>query len=93
MFVLSTNYTLENFRAGLSAKYTGERGDADSYTILDFNVGYSATIDSNVFKSFDLAFVVNNLTDENYLSTGTGNGTSFFIGAPRTASMTFTVSF
>jgi iron complex outermembrane receptor protein len=93
MFVLSTNYTLESFRAGLSAKYTGERGDADSYTILDFNAGYSAVIDSNVFKSFDLAFVVNNLTDESFLSTGTGNGTTFFIGAPRTASMTFSVNF
>ncbi|MFT7008401.1 MAG: iron complex outermembrane receptor protein [Colwellia sp.] len=93
MFVLSTNYTLENFRAGLSAKYTGERGDADSYTIIDFNAGYSAAIDSNFFKSFDLAFVVNNLTDESFLSTGTGNGTAFFIGAPRTASMTFSVNF
>jgi iron complex outermembrane receptor protein len=93
MFVLSTNYTHENIRAGLSAKYTGERGDADAYTVIDFNAGYSVSIDSNAFKSFDLAFVVNNLTDESYLSTGTGNGTSFFIGAPRTASMTFTVDF
>ncbi|MBA6256507.1 MULTISPECIES: TonB-dependent receptor domain-containing protein [unclassified Colwellia] len=93
MFVLSTNYTLESFRLGLSAKYTGERGDADSYTVVDFNAGYGANIDSNVFKSFDLAFVVNNLTDESFLSTGTGNGTAFFIGAPRTASMTLTVSF
>jgi len=93
MFVLSTNYTFENFRAGLSAKYTGERGDADSYTTVDFNAGYSVAIDSNVFKSFDLAFVVNNLTDKDYLSTGTGNGETFFIGAPRTASMTFTVNF
>jgi iron complex outermembrane receptor protein len=93
MFVLSTNYTLESFRLGLSAKYTGERGDADSYTVVDFNAGYGANIDSNVFKSFDLAFVVNNLTDESFLSTGTGNGTAFFIGAPRTASMTLSVSF
>jgi iron complex outermembrane receptor protein len=93
MFVLSTNYTLESFRLGLSAKYTGERGDADSYTVVDFNAGYGANIDSNVFKSFDLAFVVNNLTDESFLSTGTGNGTAFFIGAPRTASMTLAVSF
>jgi iron complex outermembrane receptor protein len=93
MFVLSTNYTLESFRLGLSAKYTGERGDADSYTVVDFNAGYGANIESNVFKSFDLAFVVNNLTDESFLSTGTGNGTAFFIGAPRTASMTLSVSF
>lgn len=93
MFVVSTNYTLEGFRAGLSAKYTGDRGDAEAYTVLDFNAGYTTSINSNVFKSFDLAFVVNNLTDESYLSTGTGNGTAFFIGAPRTASMTATVSF
>jgi len=93
MFVFSTNYTFEKFRAGLSAKYTGERGVADSYTVLDFNAGYNSTLNNNIFKSFDVAFVVNNLTDESYLSTGTGNGTSFFIGAPRTASMTVTVSF
>lgn len=93
MFVFSTNYTFEKFRAGLSAKYTGERGVADSYSVLDFNAGYNSTLNNNIFKSFDVAFVVNNLTDESYLSTGTGNGTSFFIGAPRTASMTVTVSF
>jgi len=93
MFVLSTNYTFEGFRAGLSAKYTGERGDADAYTVMDFNAGYNANIDNGFVKSFDLAFVVNNLTDEDYLSTGTGTGTTFFIGAPRTASITLTADF
>jgi len=104
MFVLSTNYHKGNLRAGLSAKYTGERNKegsytignrfaADAYTVLDFNMGYTGNFDSNVFKSFDVAFVVNNLTDKSYVSAGTGSGKTFFIGAPRTASVTFTANF
>ena len=93
MFVISTDYNFDDFYAGLSAKYTGERGIADAYTVLDFNAGYTVNIDNNMFKSIDLAFVVTNITDEDYLSAGTGNGTKYFIGAPRTATMTFTASF
>jgi len=107
MFVLSTNYNQGNLRIGLSAKYTGkrnetgsytqsvsgERFEADDYTVVDLNIGYGTSINSSVFKSFDLAFVVNNLTDKSYVSTGTGNGKTFFIGAPRTASLTFTADF
>jgi len=93
MFVFSTDYTQDNFHVGASAKYTGERGEADSYTVYDLNAGYSSTINSELFKSFDIAFVVNNISDTSYLSTGTGNGTSFFIGAPRTATVTFTANF
>ncbi|MGL1958849.1 MAG: TonB-dependent receptor [Colwellia sp.] len=107
MFVLSLNYQKGNLRSGLSTKYTGERNEdgsyseevsgkrfaADAYTVLDFNFGYSANIDSKTIKSFDIDFVVNNLTDESYLSAGTGSGTTFFIGAERTASVTFTANF
>lgn len=93
MFVFSADYTKGNLHTGASVKYTGERGVADSYTILNFNVGYSATIDNNTFKAVDIAFVVTNVTDENYLSTGTGNGLTYFIGAPRTATMTLTTNF
>jgi len=93
MFVFSADYTDGDLYAGASLKYTGDRGVADSYTILDFNAGYSAQLENSPFKTIDIAFVVSNLTDENYLSTGTGNGTNFFIGAPRTATITFTTSF
>lgn len=93
LFVLSTDYYSGNFRFGLSAKYTGERGEVDSYTVLDFNAGYSAEVSAGPFKSVDLALVVNNLADESYLAGGTGNGSTYFIGAPRTAAFTFTANF
>jgi iron complex outermembrane receptor protein len=93
MFVLSSDYTKGDFRLGASGKYTGERGDAPSYTTFDFNAGYFIPFDGQAISSIDIAFVVTNITDESYLSTGTGNGNTFFIGAPRTASMTFTAKF
>lgn len=93
LFVLSTDYYSGNFRFGLSAKYTGERGEVDSYTVLDFNAGYSAEVSAGPFKSVDLALVVNNLSDESYLAGGTGNGSTYYIGAPRTAAFTFTANF
>ncbi len=93
MFVFSADYTDGNFNVGSSVKYTGERGIADAYTILNFNAGYNATLDNNVFKTLDINFVVNNVTDEDFLSTGTGNGLTYFIGAPRTATITLSTSF
>ena len=82
-----------DFRVGASGKYTGERGDAPSYTTFDVNAGYFVAFDSSAISSIDISFVITNITDESYLSTGTGNGTTFFIGAPRTASMTFSANF
>ena len=79
--------------ASLSSKFTGERGDADSYNVIDFNAGYTADINAGPFKSVDFAFVVNNVTSESYLAGGTGNGLTCFIGAPRTAAFTFTANF
>ena len=93
MFVLSTDYSKGDFHIGASGKYTGERGVADSYTTFDINAGYAINFNSSAISSVDIAFVVTNITDESYLSTGTGNGTTFFIGAPRTASMTLTANF
>lgn len=93
MFVASADYTDGDFHVGLSGKYTGNRGDAESYTTLDMNADYFITFTDSAIKSLNIAFVVSNLTDESYLSAGTGTGNTFFIGAPRTASMTFTAAF
>lgn len=93
LFVISTDYYSGDFRFGLSSKFTGERGDVDSYNVLDFNAGYTADVNAGPFKSVDFAFVVNNLTNESYLAGGTGNGSTYFIGAPRTAAFTFTANF
>jgi len=93
MFVLSTEYFSGDLHFGLSGKYTGNRGDAKSYTVADFNAGYYKALNNGLFSSIELAFVVTNLLDQRYLSTGTGNGNTFFIGAARTAALTFTANF
>ncbi len=93
MFVLSTEYFRGDLTFGASSKYTGSRGVADSYTTVDINASYFKELNSNLFSSIELAFVVNNLLDERYLSTGTGNGQTYFIGASRTATLTFTANF
>ena len=93
LFVLSTDYYSGDFRFGLSAKYTGERGDVDSYTVLDLNAGYAAEVNAGPFKAVDIAFVIYNITDKSYLAGGTGNGSTYFIGSPRTAAVTLTATF
>ncbi|WP_166376148.1 TonB-dependent receptor [Pseudoalteromonas sp. Z9A4] len=105
LFVVSTDYFSDGFRVGLSAKYTGERLGAwqdedtrtrnkvDGYTVLDFNAGYSTDVDAGPFKAIDVSFVVYNVTDKSYLAGGTGNGATYYIGAPRTAAVTFTADF
>lgn len=93
MWVLSANYYDGNLRFGASTKYTGDRGDAEDYLVTDMNAGYSVEFSGSGIKQVDLALVVNNLFDEDYLSTGTGNGTTFFIGAPRTTSLTVSANF
>ncbi len=93
MWVVSTNYYSGDLRFGASTKYTGERGEAEDYIVTDIQMGYSLEFSGSGIQSLDIAFVVNNLFDEDYLSTGTGSGTTYFIGAPRTSTLTFTANF
>lgn len=93
MWVLSADYSKDKLRYGASAKYTGERGVADDYTVVDMYLGYNISSGGDLFKSMDISLVVSNIFDKRYLSTGTGNGTTYFIGAPKTAAVTFTASF
>jgi len=93
MWVLSANYYDGNLRFGASTKYTGERGEAEDYIVSDMNIGYTVEFSGSGVNSVDIALVVNNIFDEDYLSTGTGNGSTFFIGAPRTTSLTVNANF
>ncbi|MDF2177793.1 TonB-dependent receptor [Aliiglaciecola sp. CAU 1673] len=107
MITLSLDYYSGNLRGGISAKYTGERqggyldilnnpglrNQVEDYTIIDINVGYTLEYSDNMIDSVDIAFVVNNLMDKRYLSSGTGNGFSYYIGGPRTAALTLTANF
>ncbi|MCM2681322.1 TonB-dependent receptor domain-containing protein [Echinimonas agarilytica] len=98
MFVLSMNYSDDAYRAGLSAKYTGDYyGDFDNqdeieaHTVMDLYLGYNKAIRGGYFNSIDLSLNVNNLLDEEYLAGGVEN--YYFIGAERTATATATVNF
>ena len=83
---------------GLSAKYTSSRrvslrSDwyADAYWLVDAYVSFSGEGLSDLLRSTEFAIVANNLLDKAYLSAITENAA--WLGAPRTLSMTATVSF
>ncbi len=85
-------------RMGLTVKYTSPRrvsltADwyADAYWLADAYVGFSAEALGHVFRSTEFSIVANNLFDQAYLSAITENAA--WLGAPRSISMTATVSF
>ena len=83
---------------GLTAKYTSSRrvsllADwyADDYWLLDAYLSFSGEGLSDLLRSTEFSIVANNLLDKAYLSAITENAA--WLGAPRTISMTATVSF
>ena len=83
---------------GLTAKYTSSRrvslrSDwyADAYWLVDAYVSFSGEALSDLLRSTEFSIVANNLFDKAYLSAITENAA--WLGAPRTISMTATVSF
>ena len=83
---------------GLSAKYTASRRVslrsnwyADAYWMVDAYVSFSGEALSDLLRSTEFSIVANNLLDKAYLSAITENAA--WLGAPRSISMTATVSF
>ena len=83
---------------GLTAKYTSSRrvsltADwyADDYWLVDAYVRFSGEALSELLRSTEFPIVANNLLDKAYLSAITENAA--WLGAPRTISMTATISF
>ena len=83
---------------GLTAKHTSRRRvslttdwDADAYWLVDAYVSFSGEAVSDLLRSTEFTIVANNLLDKAYLSAITENAA--WLGAPRTISMTATVSF
>ena len=64
---------------------------ADAYWLVDAYISFSGEALSNLLRSTEFSIVVNNLLDSAYLSAITENAA--WLGAPRTVSMTTTVSF
>ncbi len=94
---LSSKYVASYFGA---AKHTfaadgsevWNRDEIPTHTLFNAYLGYEKALDnSNFFSGVDLAFVINNLTDKNYI-TGGSEG-AYLIGAGRTASFTVSLNF
>ncbi|MEM5496637.1 TonB-dependent receptor [Paraglaciecola mesophila] len=91
MAVISFDYTKNDFYAGFSTKYVGERfldqantQEVDSYVVSDLYVGKTAYDIGGSIDSVELSFTVNNVFDEEYLGSIAPN--AGWIGAPRIAS-------
>ncbi|MDE2741018.1 MAG: TonB-dependent receptor [Gemmatimonadota bacterium] len=85
-------------RTGLTAKYTSSRRVSltadwytDAYWLVDSYVSFSGEALGPLLRSTEFSLVANNLLDKAYLSAITENAA--WLGAPRTVSMTATVSF
>jgi outer membrane receptor for monomeric catechols len=98
MWVLSADWTRNQYFAGLSTKYVGDRFidrsntlPTDAYTVSDLYLGVDGEAVSDLLQGFEFRLVVNNLLDESYLGGISGFGA--WIGAPRTASFAMTVDF
>ena len=83
---------------GLSAKYTAPRRvsltadwQTNAYWVVDGYVSFRGEALSDLFRSTEFSIVANNILDSPYLSAITENAA--WLGAPRTLSMTVTVSF
>ncbi|MYH50493.1 MAG: TonB-dependent receptor [Gammaproteobacteria bacterium] len=83
---------------GLSAKYTAPRRvsltadwQTNAYWVVDGYVSFRGEALSDLFRSTEFSIVASNILDSPYLSAITENAA--WLGAPRTLSMTVTVSF
>lgn len=109
MAAASVQYATGPYLAALSAKYVGKRFSTlmndeflNEYTVVDFNAGYRFE-SGNFFKNPTLRLNISNLFDEKYLLANAGSGSSvttnlagnptYYVGAPRFSSVTFSTDF
>lgn len=105
MFSGTLAYKDGPYRASFTGKYTGDRyGTLDNkevapaYTVCDASIGYHRQLaPGSLFGSVGVDVRVQNLFDEGYLA-GTESDSSastgyYFIGAPRTVSLTLSMEF
>ncbi|WP_317932132.1 TonB-dependent receptor domain-containing protein [Halioxenophilus sp. WMMB6] len=101
MWVLSLDWTLGNYRAGISNKWVDDRfitidnsaaNVAPDYSVVDLYLGAEIPFNSAYVDSVDLHLTVNNLFDERYLGGIAGNYGAW-LGATRTAVLGVTAKF
>lgn len=98
MFVISADYSKDNFFAGASTKWVDDRfvnlsntWTAEGYYDTDLYAGVSGEAISEDLSNIEFRITVNNLFDEDWLSGISGNGA--WISAPRTVVFTATADF
>lgn len=93
---ISAKYTAEYFGAARRAEINGvniwNRDNIPSSTIWHAYLGYQHQLDTAaMFRSADLALIINNLTDKAYISGGQEG--AYLLGADRSVSFTVALSF
>ncbi|MCW8194875.1 TonB-dependent receptor [Proteobacteria bacterium 005FR1] len=98
MFVVSIDWARDNYAAGLSTKFVGDRfidlantKAADDYMISDFYMNVTGELSGDALKGYKIGITINNIFDESYLGGISGWGA--WIGAPRTAVFDLTLDF
>ena len=98
---VSARFNTDKYHGALTARHTaeyygaalgGNKDELPASTVLDLSLGYQKTLSQDaMFQYVDLSLLVNNLTDEEYLSGGQEG--AYYIGAGRTASFTVSLGF
>lgn len=98
MWVVTADYAAERFTAGISAKSTGERAvntantwTADEYLLVDAYLVVDGGQVSSALEGLTINAQIQNLANEQYL--GVINSNAAWLGAPRTATVSFTFDF
>ena len=98
LWVLSVDRSGGPVTAGVSGKYTSDRAitldgswRAHAYWLVDVYLTFTVDAVSETLGRLDVSLVGNNLLDRAYLATIATQGA--FLGAPRTISLTTTLSF
>jgi iron complex outermembrane receptor protein len=105
MYTVTLNYEGDRYHAALTAKHTGKRygtldngEELDSYLLVDLSLGAKHRLPEGSFVKMVRADLhVSNLFDKSYLAGLDGEGSVstgyYFIGAPRSVSMTLSAEF
>ena len=85
----------------LNEEIYGTRDNLESvptYALTNAYIGYSKTLNDSALKDVSVMMNMNNLFDKSYLATANANGdlageSTYYVGAPRTVSLTFSATF
>lgn len=98
MWVLSADYKKSVFKAGVAAKFVGDRNidtegtsQAGSFTLVSGYVGVDLEAVSAQLQGMSLTVQATNLTDQRYLAGADGG--SAFLGTPRTVTASLSLDF